>query len=206
LDEVFTPAAGDWTRRTLASLGTIITGSTPKTSEPENFGDDVPFITPGDFRADGSLDTSNRGLSEQGAAKTRLISGGSALMVCIGASIGKAGHSTVEVAANQQINAISPNDDVSGEFLYFQFLTPRFQNELKKMAAQATLPIISKAKWSELEVCVPPSLSTQVQVAAEIRAVSAHTSQLQARYSEKLADIVTLRKSLLQAAFSGHLT
>lgn len=202
---VFAEGSNSWTRRTLKSLGTIQTGSTPKTSEPGNFGDDVPFITPGDFRTDGSLDTGNRGLSKQGAAKARLISSGSALMVCIGATIGKAGVTAVDIAANQQINAITPNDDVSGEFLYYQFLLPTFQNELMKRAGQATLPIVSKGKWSELEVVVPPSLALQVQVAAKLRELRAHTERLETRYRAKLADLTALRQALLQQAFSGAL-
>lgn len=206
MDEVLTRTGADWSRRKLSSLGVIMTGSTPKTAEPGNFGEDIPFITPGDFRADGSLDTGNRGLSEQGAAKARLIPSGSALMVCIGATIGKAGFTTVEVAANQQINAICPNDDVSGEYLYYQFLTPRFQKELMERAGQATLPIISKGKWSEMEVCMPPSHSVQMQVITRMREARVRTARFQASYRSKLADIAALRQSLLQAAFSGQLT
>ena len=206
LDAEIAEGSNGWARRPLSSLGAIQTGSTPKTTEPGNFGDDIPFITPGDFRTDGSLDTDNRGLSKRGASKVRLIPSGSALMVCIGATIGKAGFTEIEVATNQQINAITPNDDVSGEFLYYQFITPRFQKELRKRAGQATLPIVSKGKWSELTVHVPPSLSTQMQVVAKMRDMRAHSERLQASYRAKLADISTLRQSLLQKAFSGELT
>ena len=111
-----------------------------------------------------------------------------------------------EIAANQQINAICPNDDVSGEFLYYQFLTPRFQKSLMKRAGQATLPIVSKGKWSELEVRMPPRLSLQAELVMKMREMRLQTAGLQSNYSAKLANIATLRKSLLQAAFSGQLT
>jgi type I restriction enzyme, S subunit len=70
-----------WEIRRIGNLGKVQTGSTPKTSEKNNFGDFIPFIKPSDFINDGSLNYTNEGLSEIGIAGSRLIPQGSVLIV-----------------------------------------------------------------------------------------------------------------------------
>ncbi len=101
-----------WNDAVLADLGSVVTGSTPKTSDKGNLGDNLPFVKPGDFLPDGSLVYDNHGLSEKGASVSRVFPAGSALMVCIGATIGKAGYSDRPIATNQQINAVVPKDGI----------------------------------------------------------------------------------------------
>lgn len=206
LDATLAMDTDGWSRYALRSLGKVQTGSTPKTSEPQNYGAHLPFIKPGDFRSDGSLVLDNEGLSETGAAKARRVPAGSALMVCIGATIGKAGFTDAEIATNQQINSITPKEGVSGEFLYYQFITPKFQREVTKRSGQATLPIVNKSKWSEIEVAMPQDKDAQLQVVDRLRTARRHTEHLIAAYQERLSDISNLRQSFLQQAFTGRLT
>lgn len=198
--------ASGWKRLPLKSLGTTQTGTTPKASEAESFGDFIPFIKPGDFKLDGSLELENQGLSELGAKKARTVPAGSALMVCIGATIGKAGFTETDIVTNQQINSVFPRDGISGEFLYYQFITPSFQKDVTRRSGQATLPIINKSKWSEIEVAFPSDLATQSRLVESLRAIRRHTEELVGKYDRKLADLANLRQSLLQKAFSGELT
>lgn len=198
--------ASGWKRLPLKSLGTTQTGTTPKASEAESYGDFIPFIKPGDFKLDGSLELENQGLSELGAKKARTVPAGSALMVCIGATIGKAGFTKTDIVTNQQINSVFPRDGISGEFLYYQFITPSFQREVMRRSGQATLPIINKSKWSEIEVAFPSDLATQARIVESLRAIRRHTEELVGRYDQKIADLANLRQSLLQKAFSGELT
>lgn len=196
----------DWKQLPLNSLGATQTGSTPKTSEAENYGDFVPFIKPGDFKPDGAIDLKNQGLSEVGARKARTVPAGSALMVCIGATIGKSGFTETRITTNQQINSVTPREGVSGEFLYYQFISSGFQREVLHRSGQATLRIINKSKWSEIEVGIPSDIATQLQIVQTLRDMRHHTEQLVSQYKQKLADIANLRQSLLQKAFSGELT
>lgn len=195
-----------WGRRKLSALGVIQTGTTPKASDQRSYGNFIPFIKPGDFKPDGSLELNSAGLSKEGSRNARRIAPGSALMVCIGATIGKAAYTDVEITTNQQINSISPFDGVSGEFLYHQFITPTFQRELMKRAAQATLPIINKSKWSDIEVAVPPDLTTQIEAVRKLREVRRHVEALLAASEDRIKELGALRQSLLQAAFSGQLS
>jgi type I restriction enzyme, S subunit len=196
----------DWYEKTLAELGAIQTGSTPKTSESGNDGNFIPFIKPGDFKPDGTLDYDNSGLSEKGASVSRLVPSGSALMVCIGATIGKTGFTDRPVTTNQQINAIAPFEGVSGEYIYYQMLTPKFQASVIHRSGQATLPIINKSKWSNLLVRLPKRAEIQAEIVERLSTLRAHLDESARLYREKLADIDALRQSLLQKAFAGELT
>jgi type I restriction enzyme S subunit len=206
LEWVFSKGESNWRRVPLESLGVTQTGSTPKSSEPENLGDYLPFVKPGDFNRDGSLTYDNEGLSMIGAKKARRVQANSALMVCIGATIGKAGFSEREIATNQQVNSWTPTTDTSAKFIYYQMTSSDFQLRVRQSAGQATLPIINKSKWSALTVVIPPTLDEQLKIVADLDALLAESMNLEAVYERKLAALDELRNSLMHQAFSGGLT
>lgn len=202
----FVRSPDDWREVALSEIGKTVTGSTPRTSDARNLGGDLPFIKPGDFLPDGRLDYENEGLSEKGAAVSRVLPPGCALMVCIGATIGKSGYSERRIATNQQINAVVPNAGIRGEFIYLQMITPDFQREVLRNAGQATLPIINKSKWSALKVRLPRDLAWQHEITGRMRSLRDVISDLELRYSASRSELDTLHQSLLQKAFSGELT
>jgi type I restriction enzyme, S subunit len=206
LERVFSEPATSWRRVALESIGATQTGSTPKSSEPEDLGNHLPFVKPGDFNRDGSIRFDNEGLSESGARKARRVQANSALMVCIGATIGKAGFSEREIATNQQVNAWTPTTKTSAKFIYYQMTTSDFQRRVRQSAGQATLPIINKSKWSALTVVVPPTLDEQAKIVADLDILLAESMNLEAVYEGKLAALDALKKSLLHQAFTGALT
>lgn len=205
LENTFGTAAHGWKRVALEAIGTTQTGSTPKSSEPENLGDFLPFVKPGDFNRDGTITLDNDGLSEQGAQKARRVPPNSALMVCIGATIGKAGFTDCEIATNQQVNAWTPVADMPAKFMYYQMTTRDFQRRVRQSSGQATLPIINKTKWSALTVLVPPTLDEQFQVVAGLDALRAESMSLETIFERKLAALDELKKALLHQAFNGLL-
>lgn len=206
LEAVFSQRGSEWTEKSLEDIGTTQTGSTPKTSEKGNLGDAMPFIKPADFKPDGSLDYENEGLSEQGLKTARRVPADSALMVCIGATIGKCGFCDREVTTNQQVNSLTPAKGVSNKFIYYQMRSQEFQRRVILNSSQMTLPIINKSKWSALTVALPPTLREQQHFASKFDALSAETDRLAALYQRKLAALEELKKSLLHQAFSGQLT
>jgi type I restriction enzyme S subunit len=144
-----------WKIKKIREIGKVQTGSTPKTSDKNNFGDDISFIKPPDFLKDGSLNYSSQGLSKLGTKEARIIDKDSVLMVCIGATIGKVGFTEKEVTANQQINSLTPLNGDHPKFIFYQMLTKNFQQKVLDSSGQATLPIINKTKWSELSLFLP---------------------------------------------------
>ncbi|WP_288934764.1 restriction endonuclease subunit S [uncultured Sphingomonas sp.] len=193
-----------WDRKPLGELGKTVTGSTPKTTERSNYGNFMPFIKPGDFNQDGSLNYENEGLSEGGAAASRHIAAGSALMVCIG-SIGKSAYVDKTIAANQQINALIPNPNLNGKFIYYQFLTAAFQRSVFNQCGQTTLPIINKSRWSEL-LAWAPALDEQQRIVERLDVMMQLRRQLEATYRRKIELLVGLKHSILRRALTGELT
>ena len=127
-------------------------------------------------------------------------------MVCIGATIGKTAYTERDVATNQQINALTPEDGTSFKLLYYQMLTLAFQNEVIRNASQATLPIINKTKWSNLSVTVPPTTKEQEGIVSMLDSLLIETQRLESIYQQKLDSLAELKRSILQKAFSGELT
>jgi type I restriction enzyme, S subunit len=205
LQEVFTRRGDEWVEMTLDELGKTQTGSTPKTADQTNYGNFIPFIKPGDFNKDGTLDYARDGLSELGLRQARKIDAGSVLMVCIGATIGKCGYCEQDVTTNQQVNVLTPRKEFLHKFIYFQMLTERFQNSVIFSSGQATLPIINKSKWSALAIAIPSSLEEQKQIVTKLDELAEQTQHLESLYQRKIAALDELKKSLLHQAFSGAL-
>lgn len=205
LESVFTQRDDGWTERRLEQIGTTKTGSTPKTSERDNYGRFISFIKPADFNIDGSLNYENDGLSRTGLSAARKVAAGSTLMVCIGATIGKCGYCDRAIATNQQINAFTPVEGISNKFIYYEMLTKNFQRRVLLSSGQATLPIINKSKWSALTVAFPPTLEDQELIATRLNSLCRETQRLESIYQQKLATLEELKKSLLHRAFNGQL-
>ena len=190
----------EWKEKTLGEIGKIQTGSTPKTSEKDNFGRYIPFIKPADFLTDGSLDYENQGLSKKGLAKSRLVEKDSVLMVCIG-TIGKVGFTEKDVTTNQQINSLTPFEGYSTKFVYYRMLTAGFQRNVIGNAGQTTLPIINKKKWSNLKLYLP-SLPEQKRIVAILDEAFAGIATAVANTEKNLANARELFDSYLNNTFA----
>ena len=97
-------------------LGRVVTGKTPSTALPENFGTDYPFLTPTDMHGSKWARVTERGISAVGAAALRgHIPAGAVAISCIGWQMGKAILTDRATYTNQQINSIIPRADFDAE-------------------------------------------------------------------------------------------
>jgi len=190
-----------WQSRAVSDLGRVQTGTTPKTSEKANYGNYIPFIKPGDYMNDGTLNYQHDGLSEKGLRSGRLIPANSVLMVCIGATITKVGYSDREVSCNQQINAVSLDDELMSKFVYYQMKTSSFKSKILNEAPKTTLPIINKGKWSKLMLKIPPKDEVD-NIVASLSVLSDKSVSLRKLYSFKSVQLKLLKTSMLHEAFS----
>jgi type I restriction enzyme S subunit len=136
LQSVFLEMFGDpatnpmgWNRVSISELGTVQTGNTPSRDVPENYGDYIEWIK-SDNIVEGLLyiTKSKEQLSELGARQGRIIEPMSLLITCIAGSpttIGNVALTNRRVAFNQQINAITPNNEINPFFLYGMFLVAK---------------------------------------------------------------------------------
>ena len=157
--------AGEWVSRKIGSLGRVVTGKTPSTTDPTNFGGNYPFITIPDLDGRVLIDRTARTLSERGADSMRrsLLPSGSVMMSCI-ATVGKCGITTRPSFTNQQINSVIPGTDVDSRLLYYVFT--QLNHELESAGGGGSVYTnVSKSRFSDIDVVIPANLREQRTIA-----------------------------------------
>jgi type I restriction enzyme S subunit len=147
-----------WPAVRIGDLGKVFTGRTPPTEKRIFFGQDFPFITPGDMHQGKYARQTQRYLSTEGAALLNriLLPADSVCVSCIGWQMGEAIMTDRPSFSNQQINTIVPNGAVDPSFLYYS-LRPRKQELLSLGAATGVrTPIMNKSAFCDLKVTLPP--------------------------------------------------
>jgi len=191
-----TEIPSDWEIVKVLDFGKVYTGNTPSTSEPDNYDGDFLFVSPGDLNEAKYIDNTEKTLTEKGFKISRKFPKGSVLFTCIGSTIGKSGIATVELTANQQINAVVVNGENSNEFLYYQL--ERNVNRIKLIAGEQAVPIINKSQFETIKILRAP-LPEQKAIAQVLSTADAaiHTT-------EKLIAQKELRKKwLMQNLLTG---
>lgn len=149
----------------ISELGEIITGKTPSTKNEENFGDQMPFLTPTDDMESRYVSNTIRKLSKKGieVVRNKIIPKKSICVSCIGSQLGKVVITTEDTVTNQQINSIVPNSNFNYLFLYY--LMQREGRKLNYLSKNSTaVPIINKSEFSNLKVYAP-SINNQIKIA-----------------------------------------
>lgn len=158
---IMRPLVSTWEQRKLGELGRIETGNTPPTDNEAYYQvDGMPWATPTDIDGTPWLRT-EKALSELGIAVARTVPAGSILCTCI-ASIGKNAITRTTCGFNQQINALAPKKDYYDSYFLFTE-SVIWSDQMKKSAAAATMQIVNKTEFSNLETSVP-SLEEQRQI------------------------------------------
>jgi type I restriction enzyme S subunit len=195
-----------WEEFEVKNLGKWVTGSTPKSSNPANQGNKVPFLTPGDVSPYGKIELIERSISEIGADSVRRVTPPSVNLVCIGATLGKVGWTDKEITSNQQINSLVVDiDRHNPEFIMWLFSNYEMQRILWGASSSTTVPILNKGKLEKLKVLLP-SLAEQTRLLVIIQEQISGSERFLKTAEVVEVESSALRRSLLQAAFSGQLT
>ena len=176
----------------LGDVGKIITGSTPKTSDSNNYdSNDIPFIKPSDISDDEicSITKSEYYISEKAREKARILPPGCILISCIGI-VGKVGINKTECSFNQQINAIIPSEHLC-DTKYVSYAIKFLEPQLQAKANAAVVPILNKSQFSDIQIALP-SLEEQRHIAAVLDKVSELISKRKAQL-DKLDELVKSR-------------
>ena len=173
----------DWEIKKLCNISELATGSTPPTNDPSNYGDEYFFVSPADLGKEKWVTNTEKKLSKKGFTTSRKFPKYSILFTCIGSTIGKCGMALFELTSNQQINAVSPSDNYSNDFLYYalNFLAPK----IKLRAGEQAVPIINKTEFGETLLAIPPTKAEQTAIATALSDVDALIENLEKLIAKK---------------------
>lgn len=186
----------EWEVKRIKDIGVVVTGSTPATSDMENYGNEYLFVSPVDLSWNKYIYNAEKKLSLKGYNLSRQIPIGAILFTCIGSTIGKMGIAISPLACNQQINAIICNNDVSNEYLFYE-LSNRAK-QIKLLAGEQAVPIVNKSDFENTKIFLPP-LPEQQKI-AEILNVWDKAIEKQTQLIEKLE---LRKKGLMQQLLTG---
>ena len=150
-----------WRMGIISDFGNVITGKTPSSDAPEDFGMDMPFITPGDFQYYNKFAIgSERKLSEIGykRLKNKILPIGSVIVTCIGSDMGKVVITSEQCVTNQQMNSIIVKEKFYSDYLYYYL--SNMKEELKGMAlGSSTMPLLNKSDFEKIAIVIPAKSS-----------------------------------------------
>ena len=162
----------EWTEVKIDDVGKIVTGKTPKTSIEDNYGGDIPFITPVDMVGNRNAFITERYISKKGlnTVKNCYLPENAICISCIGSDMGKAVITVKPSVTNQQINSIIVDED-SFDYLYVYYLMRTLEEEIRSLGKNATaVPILNKTKFSNIEISVFEDIKTQRAVSSILSA------------------------------------
>ena len=183
-----------WSFKRVQDMGRVITGSTPPMSDKDNYGNEFCWATAQDFKSKYIDDTVVK-LSSKGKTLSRVLPAGSVLVTCI-ASIGLNAIAKTEMATNQQINAIIPNDDFCSDFLYYLFCYNT--DKLKQYAGSGGILILSKGEFEKIRFMLPP-IKEQEKIAEVLGTWDRAIEELTGLIAEKKE----LKRGLMQRLLTG---
>jgi type I restriction enzyme S subunit len=183
----------------------VQTGGTPSSEPPSaDIEDGLVWYTPGDFGDSLRLTLSDRKIPRSAAAsgEAKVFPPGSALIVSIGATLGKVGFAEAASSGNQQINAVIPNSRIEGYFLTYSLLV---KTEVMRFLSNAsTIGIMNQEKTKEIWLSVPPR-QEQDAITAYLDTESAKFDTLTLETQRAIDLLADRRTALISAAVTGQI-
>ncbi|AXP82223.1 Type I restriction modification DNA specificity domain protein [Mariniflexile rhizosphaerae] len=185
---------GNWVNVEIKDFGNVVTGKTPSSNNPEDFGNEMPFVTPGDFKNYNKFVLgAERNLSEEGYSKlkNKILPKGSVIVTCIGSDMGKIAVVKNDCITNQQMNSIIVKETFYTDFLYYylNFVA----DEIKGIAmGGSTMPMLSKSDFEKIEVMKPED-----DILMKFESVMKPMNKLSITYSKENQKLLELKELLL---------
>jgi type I restriction enzyme S subunit len=148
----------DWDIKPLSEVITIIGGGTPKTTNSEYWGGDIPWISVVDFVGDNrwihktEKTITKRGLEE---SSTKLLHKGQ-LIVSARGTVGEIGQVTKDMAFNQSCYGIDGKEGMLNDFLYY--LLKYKVKDLQSKTHGSVFNTITRNTFDQILVQIPDEL------------------------------------------------
>lgn len=188
-------------RYAISEIGDIISGATPKTTVPDNFGGEIPWLTPADLSGYTGKYISHgaRNLTRQGydSCSTHLMPAGTVLLSSR-APIGYVAIAKNEICTNQGFKSIVPKTFVNSEFLYYQLKS--LKNTLQNLGSGTTFKELSAKKLATVQVVIP-SLEEQKSIVSKIEELFSKLDASVAELQTAKEKLKVYRQAVLKEAF-----
>ena len=212
LQNVFENKGDDWVTSTIGESCNLMTGGTPSRSKKEYFDNGtINWLVSGDINKKEINDCEGK-ITELGFenSNTKFLPLNSVMIALNGQgkTRGTVAMLRIKATCNQSLVSIYPKDDCSllPELIYAN-LEGRY-NEIRKITGDSgndrrglNMPLIRNISFS-----YPTSIDEQKVIIRQLASLKSKTKKLEAIYTQKLADLEEIKKSVLQKAFSGELT
>ncbi|GAB4495709.1 MAG: restriction endonuclease subunit S [Saprospiraceae bacterium] len=196
-----------WEVKKLKYVSELIqTGKTPPSGEEKYYQDgDANWFNPSDFSGEILLKESQRKVSrlaiEEGEIKAYKAK--TVLLVGIGATMGKVGIIDKEGCSNQQINAITVNEEKANPFFVAYFLES-FSHVIVSYSNASTLAIFNQTQTKNFKIVVPPR-AEQDQVVIFIDQKTAQIDTAISGIRQEIALLQEYRQALIFEAVTGKI-
>ncbi len=179
----------------------LIGGGTPRTTEPEYWGGEIPWFSVVDAPADSDVfvlktekTITQRGLAESSA---RILPVGTSIISARG-TVGKCALVGTPMAMNQSCYGVRGKDDRGAYFTYFSLRL--MVDDLRRMTHGAVFDTITRDTFKVAKMVIPPvELSKCFDKATDTLLAHIRSNQIQ------FQTLVTLRDALLTKLLSGEL-
>ena len=201
------PACAGSVDRVLRTLGDVAdwsSGGTPKAGTARFYGGPIPWAVIGDL-TEGPVWHTQSSLTAEGLERSsaKVVPEGTVLLAMYGASIGRIGVTSREMATNQAIACARPRTDVVTSSYLFWYL----RSQRRAFVAQgkgAAQPNISQTIIKTWPVALPP-VEEQNRIVADVERQFSFIEACERAVDRGLARAAALRRSVLKAAFEGRL-
>ncbi|MGI8791922.1 MAG: restriction endonuclease subunit S [Acidimicrobiales bacterium] len=205
--EALTLTVGDWARLPLRRcVESVKTGTTPPSSEFEALqGDQEPWYSPGDVGTRLEMQEPARLLSSRSVSEGWVprFPAESTVIVGIGATAGRVGHTSVPGTGNQQMSCLIAGPRILGRFLSWQLWARG--DEMRATAPHTTLPILNNDFLKSFEVSLP-DFRVQESTAAVLDRSAGATGIVTSTISRQVDLLVEHRQALITEAVTGAMT
>jgi type I restriction enzyme S subunit len=206
LQNVFENKGDDWEEKTLKQISDDF-GRGKSKHRPRNdkklYGGNYPFIQTGDIRNSEHFITDySQTYNEIGLAQSKLWPKGT-ICITIAANIAETGILSFDACFPDSVIGIVV-DNKQAEIDYVEYLLQYFKVNIQSLSQGSAQENINLGTF-EGKLFPFALLEEQKKIVDKLDALSSECKKLEAIYTQKIADLEEMKKSILQKAFSGQL-
>jgi type I restriction enzyme S subunit len=205
LQGVFENKGDDWEEKIIKEVCELKSGTTISANLERSKGD-VLYIKVGDMTLPNNeieINTSSRFVNSNEIKFNQIIPRGAIIFPKRGGAIATNKKRKIVKPTIVDLNtmAIIPGNKIDTNYFFHWFALI----DLNDISNGTSIPQINNYSFDDVKISFPKSKREQQTIVNQLDTLRAETQKLEGIYTQKLADLEELKKSLLQKAFAGEL-